>query len=67
MSGGAGQEWQVEVSEIWRFFEGPHILKLMGFTALHPDVLAVKQWDPCTQLTNLACQQVDALLQTMNE
>ena len=67
VSGGAGQDWQVEVCEVWRHFSSSRILKLMGFTALHTDVLAVKSWDPSQQQDNLARQQVSQMLQSMNE
>ena len=67
VSGGAGQEWPTEVCEMWRFFSSSRILKLMGFMALHSDVLAVKQWDPCKQHDGVDRQHVLEMLQSMNE
>ena len=67
VSGGAGQEWPTEVCEMWRFFSCSRILKLMGFMALHSDVLAVKQRDPCKQRDGIGRQHVLDMLQSMNE
>lgn len=52
---------------MWRFFTSSRILKLMGFMALHADVLAVKQWDPCKQRDGIGSQHVLDMLQSMNE
>lgn len=58
---------QFQCHEVWRFYEGCQVMKLMGFVPYHPDVCAVKRVEPCTPDDNLALQHARQILQFMNE
>ncbi|KAL3163252.1 hypothetical protein ABBQ32_009651 [Trebouxia sp. C0010 RCD-2024] len=58
---------QFQCHEVWRFYEGYQVLKLMGFVPYHPDVCAVKRLEPCTPDDNKGMQHAKRVLQLMNE
>ena len=58
---------QFQCHEVWRFYEGYQVLKLMGFVPYHPDVCAVKRLEPCTPDDDLGMQHAQKILQFMNE
>ena len=58
---------QFQCHEVWRFYEGYQVLKLMGFVPYHPDVCAVKRLGPCTPDNSKGMQHANKILQLMNE
>ncbi|KAK9816032.1 hypothetical protein WJX74_000596 [Apatococcus lobatus] len=61
VTGGVGPAWPVECQEVWEFDDKQHVLRLMGMTALAPEVHLAKH------IMQLDGQQQSRALETLEQ